>query len=144
VRGADLETSRRAALLIVRIEDRLEAGRLLTVKRVRLTFKGVPVLDAVEEVAARTGLRLRVDGDTAALEERTVTLDTGLTTVWEALAQFCRKAGLGEVPRVAGGLGEDGLTLVDGRGGEPPTHLAGSVRVRALPVREQAEGRQGF
>jgi hypothetical protein len=142
-RGTDLETSRRAGLLVVRIEDRLEVARLLTGTRVRLTFKDTPVLDAVEEVAARTGFHLQVEGDTAALEARTVSLDTGLTTAWEALAQFCRKAGLTEGPP-PGSLPGDGLSLADGRAAGPPTYLAGSVRVRALPARGKEEARQGF
>jgi hypothetical protein len=137
-RQANLEIRRRAEQLIRRIELAIEAARLLAGKRVRLVYKDTPVLDAVEDVAARTGLDVRVEGELSGLEGRTLTLDTGETTVWEALARFCRKAGLSEVspgPMPGTDLAEGVVRVTDGLALPLPTHLAGALRIRARPAR---------
>jgi hypothetical protein len=136
-RTADLEIRRRAEQLVHQIEVEAEAARLLAGKRVRLVYKATPVLEAVEDLAARTGLEVRVEGDLTTLKERTVTLDTGATTAWEALAAFCRKAGLAEPgtpARLEPDDAEGEISLVDARSAPLPCHLAGALRIRALPA----------
>jgi hypothetical protein len=146
VSTADLEVRRRAEVLIVRIEQRAEAARLLAGKRVRLIYKDTPLLEAIEDLAARTGFDLRIDEEAAGLEERRLTLDTGETTAWDALRLFCLKAGLSELgpPAQPGGaFAEDAIRLTDQRVETPPTHLAGAVRLRALPLGGAKSGLQG-
>lgn len=100
--SSDAEVRRRAEKLVRTIEGRLESARALEPTRLRLVYREKPVADALEDLARRTGLRIQLDGDSKKLPGRKVTLDTGETTLWEALAEFCRKAGLSErAPRPA-------------------------------------------
>ncbi len=140
-RTAELEIRRRAEQLVRRIEVEAEAARLLAGKRVRLVYKDTPVLEAVEDLAARTGLDLRIEGDAGDLEGRTLTLDSGETTAWEALAAFCRKAGLSEAGTAAppaDGM-EGAVRLADSRAAAPPTQRSGALRIRALPATGRAD-----
>jgi hypothetical protein len=140
---AELEVRRRAEALIVRIEQRAEAARLLAGKRVRLAYKDTPLLEAVEDLVARTGFDLHIDEEATGLEEWRLTLDTGATTPWDALRQFCLKTGLSELNPASqpnGALADNALRLTDRHVAPPPTHLAGAVRLRALPL---AGGKSG-
>ncbi len=140
VRNADLEVRRRAQQILARLERRLDAVRFLAPTRLCLTWKGTPLPQAVRELAARTGLDVRLDGDDAGLASRKLTLDTGDATLWEALDRFCRAAGLSEAPPgdsvnpTADQAADSALVLTGARTRRPPTHLAGSVRLRALPA----------
>lgn len=80
----DLETRRRSLLLIDRIEDRLAVDQLLQPTKIRLEFKGVPVGDALGQVAGATGLRLGVPVG----RDRLVNLDAGSLPYWEAWRRF--------------------------------------------------------
>jgi hypothetical protein len=164
LRGPDAEVRRRAAELIGRIELRLESERLLKTKRVRLVYKDTPVTEAVADLARQTGLAVRLDGDPRGLRGRRVTLDTGETTPWDALAKLCAGAGLREraaleppAPRLGQpiedirGGGRRRIVFVDGNSlnrffqadkpvlledgkGARPTARFGAVRFRALPA----------
>jgi hypothetical protein len=142
---ADLETRRRAEVLVVRVEQRAEAARLLAGKRVRLVYRDTPLVEAVEDFAARTGFDLRLDDDAAGQRERRITLDTGATTAWDALRQFCRETGLAEAgpPQPDDDLSDPTLRLTHERVMPLPTHLAGAVRVRALPLGSAKGGPPG-
>jgi hypothetical protein len=126
-------------------------------------------LQALDDFAKKTGAVIRVEGDRAALAGRTVTLDTGETSFWEAFPRFCRLAGLREdegapapdrpAPRQGGfsvtiGGGPrmastdvtnpapDRPLVLTVAAGEPPllpTHLAGGVRIRALRFAKPGE-----
>jgi hypothetical protein len=98
VEDEDIETSRRAAQLVRRIEHRLETARLLAPKRVHLVFKNTPVTEAAAEFSKQTGYRIHVEGDKAKLDARKITLDTGDVPFWNAYEAFCRAAGLVEKP----------------------------------------------
>jgi hypothetical protein len=146
VSSGDLEVRRRAESLIARIEQRAETARLLAGRRVRLVYKNTSPLNALDELAARTGFDLRIDGTPPA--ERPITLDTGETTPWEALRQFCRAAGLSELGlQPDEDLAGSTIRLTAERVEAPPTHLAGAVRFRALPLvsaKEAPAGARGF
>jgi hypothetical protein len=148
VSEAELEVRRRAEVLVARIEQRAEATRLLAGKRVRLVYKDRPLAEAVEDLAARTGFAVHLDVEAAGLDGRRLTLDTGETTLWDALQQFCRKAGLSESgPFAQEGdeLSEDAIRLTSERIDPPPTHLAGAVRLLALPsAKKGPQGTRGF
>ncbi|HZU38620.1 MAG TPA: hypothetical protein VFA18_22025 [Gemmataceae bacterium] len=92
----DLEVRRRAGDLAQQISKRLERDRLLAAPRVHLVFQDCPVKTALEELNKKTHLHVDFRGDDAALTDRRLTLDTGRVSVWEALEQFCGKAGLSE------------------------------------------------
>jgi hypothetical protein len=166
-RKGPLEVRRRAEALIRKIERRVEAARFLAPTKLRLVYKDVPLYDALTDTMLKTGLTIRLSGDTANLARRRLTLDTGELPFWEALDLFARKAGLTEVDEppappvvqgargmsvtvagvVAGGnaaravdvLGKTRprepvvLTFQEARMAPVPTHVAGPVRLRALP-----------
>ena len=156
----DPEVRRRTQKLLGEIERTVAAEHLLRPRRVRLVYRDTPVTEALADVMRETDLPLRVAGDATPLAKRRVTLDTGDTTLWDALAQFCRKAGLADGGLDAAALGDDRyeynldrrkivgfdrtawgnapradgpLLLTDGPWHEWPTCLAGAIRIRALP-----------
>ncbi len=161
--SADPEVRRRAVDLLITIEKRLETARFLAPRKVHLVYKDTPVLEAVEDLARKTGFAIRIEGDRAPLAGRKITLNVGPTSFWEALAVFCQKAGLVETAApvkklaqvrtgtsiviIGGGVGPrptDAMKPADSdkpreiilTAGTPPdlpTQLAGSLRVRALP-----------
>ncbi|MFN4260094.1 MAG: HEAT repeat domain-containing protein [Gemmataceae bacterium] len=156
---ADIEVARRAAVLTRVIEKRLETAQLLAPRRIRLVYQDVPLSTALADFAKQSGCTFRYDGIPAdTLATRRVSLDTGEVSFWEALEQFCQKAGVHEllqpaaiqeevikeiqkrqiimnrpyqpvVPQPTAGT----ITLADGPPTSLPTHLAGAVRVRAIP-----------
>jgi hypothetical protein len=157
--SAEPEKRRRAEDLLARIERRVETARILAPTRVRLAFKETPLSEAVQELAKRSGYAVRLQGDAETLKGRTVTLETGAVSFWQALDQLCAKGGLVEVtsvevplpqpinpvrrPRAPRGLplqimppavslGQ--LLLKDGKPQDVPTHYAGAVRVRTVPL----------
>ncbi len=94
--GSNLEARRRAEELVKVLESQVQSSKLLVASRVRLRYTNTPVLKAVADLAQKTGAQIRYIDDEAKLRERTVTLDTGDTTFWQAFDQFCAKAGLVE------------------------------------------------
>jgi hypothetical protein len=146
--GDDAEIRRAAGELITAIEQQAQTVGILAPRRFRLDLKEVSVADAVAELSRRSGYAVTLTGDTTALGGRKVTLQTGETTFWDALRQLCEQAGLNEAPHrpvpvgknMASGL--QPLELQAGKAGETPTHVAGSVRVRALS-RKEGESKEG-
>lgn len=92
--SADQETSMRAKGLLEKLSQAAESEKLLTPTRIRLEYKDTPVPEAVADLAKKTGFQIQLVGDTSKLAGRTITLDTGETTFWQAFDQFCQKAGL--------------------------------------------------
>jgi hypothetical protein len=88
---ADLETKRRAILLMERIEDRLIVEELMTATPVRLRFQDLPVEDALVEIEKQMGLRL---GNVTTMKR--ISLDTGVLPYWQAWRRFCVAAHLEE------------------------------------------------
>jgi hypothetical protein len=89
---ADLETKRRAVLIMERIEDRLLIDELTAATPLRLQFKDVLVEDALREVESRTGLSLGSVGGM----KRIAQCDTGELPHWQAWRKFCDAAGIQE------------------------------------------------
>lgn len=69
-------------------------AKALAGKKVHLKFDDTPLDKAVEQIAKETGYSLKLHDPEGKLKGKKVTLDTGKTTFWDALAQFCDKAGL--------------------------------------------------
>jgi hypothetical protein len=92
----DEETRRRALDLVQRIEKRLESALLAQPKLVRLVYTDTPVTQAVQDIGRKTGFNVQIEGDQTKLAGRKITLDTGEIPFWQAVDQFCLKAGLVE------------------------------------------------
>jgi hypothetical protein len=90
--NADLETRRRAVLVMERIEDRLVFDQALTATPIHLQYKNVPASDALRQAGEQTGLRLGV----LTGKERTLDLDSGPLPYWQAWRRFRTAAKLEE------------------------------------------------
>jgi hypothetical protein len=157
--GRDEETRRRAVELVLLIERRQESAQLTQPKMVHLVYTDTPVTQAVQDMARKTGFQIQIEGDQTKLANRKITLDTGDIPFWQAVDQFCLKAGLVErgssvipentTPNVYGmrvamasrieinGFGgprpETPLVFLEGKHQALPTYYGGAVRVRVLP-----------
>jgi hypothetical protein len=158
--GRDEETRRRAVDLVQLIERRQESAQLTQPKMVHLIYTDMPVTQAVQDMARKTGFQIQIEGDQTKLANRKMTLDTGELPFWQAVDQFCQKAGLVERgslvipentnPNVYGrraglGMGADvaigfggprpevPLVFLEGKPQALPTYYGGAVRVRVLP-----------
>jgi hypothetical protein len=92
----DPETRRRAADLIAKLEKHALAAKVLAPKKLHLTFKDTPVKEAVAQFARKSGYNISLHDPENKFKDRKITLDTGVTTFWQAFDQFCAKAGLTE------------------------------------------------
>lgn len=139
-RSTDRETARRADELVRRIEERVLAEQILAPKKVRLKVDGVSVADAVTQLSKVSGYPVQLRGNVAG---RTITLDTGETTFWEALDQLCAKAGLVLTPAPSGsnptGYSPYGqINIVPGLPALPPAPPLPPVRrIRIAPPLRQ-------
>lgn len=145
LRSPDAEVRRRAEELLERIGRRVEANAALTPTHVHLTYKNVPLAEAVADFARKTGYTVRLEGVPPG---RVVTLDTGKVTYWEAFGQFCTAAGVRERPEPVVNdprkpinlnappaeirFSPRAVILIDGRDTQPAGQ-AGNLLVRALP-----------
>jgi hypothetical protein len=144
-RGKDAEIRRRALELLKVIGKRVEMETLVGATRVHLVLRDTPVIEAVAQLAKQTRFDIQVGGDRLVLAKRTITLDTGPTTFWQALDQLCQKAGLverglalaeGKVLRWTdfNRINPDATLVLDGgQFRKLPTHYFKGVRIRTLP-----------
>src|SRR5262245_42355675 len=95
--STDMEVRRRSQELLEKIQGRVESARSVAAKKVQLSYKDKPVTEAVSDFSSKSGIPIELTGDTSKLNGRKITLDTGSVTFWEALDQFCDKAGLQEI-----------------------------------------------
>src|SRR5262249_4288458 len=63
-RSKDAEVRRRATRLLRQIENLAEAARLLASPRLRLVYKDTPLADAVADIEKKTGIAIKLEGDT--------------------------------------------------------------------------------
>lgn len=146
--SANPEAARRAALLLARIRRRADAA-LLVPKPVPLDYRNVPLAAAVADLKARTGINLVLDAERIADPQRLITCIADELPPWEALAAFCRAAGvcealLPELPIPDSGrtylppppeADEVPVALIDGQHDELPAVRSSAVRVQVLPPR---------
>jgi hypothetical protein len=157
------EIRRRAEGLVRRIERRLATAPARTPAQVRLVYKDTPLVEALADLRKKTGLTLNLDGAlpvgrTLTLDTGKVPLweafdlfcrKAGLCEVDDAPSAPAPPARGGISVTIGGRVGGVQPLSVLGklpteepiplklRAGEPgtvPTHLAGPVRVRALPA----------
>jgi hypothetical protein len=93
----DLEIRTRCEKLIDKLETKIAADKLLAPKKVHLKVKDVTVVQAIEQLQKLSGYPIQIDGDRTPLTKRTITLDTGEVTFWEAFDQLCDKGSLTQV-----------------------------------------------
>jgi len=95
-RGTDPEIRRRAERLAKLIEKRVETAQILEPKHVRLVCQDTTIGEALEDFSKQTGFTIQLGSEALKFVDRKITIDTGETTFWHALDQFCEKAGLVE------------------------------------------------
>ncbi len=98
----DVEVSKRAADLVAKIEKRAETVRVLAPKKVHLVYKETPLAEAAADFAKKSGYPISLLDPDGKLKDRTISLDTGDVTFWQALELFCDKAGLAEMDSAQG------------------------------------------
>ena len=135
----DAETRRRAEELVGKLSKLEETAKVLTPTTVRLVYKDTPVADAVADIAKKTGFQITLVGDTAKLADRKVTLDTGETTFWQALDQFCEKAGLVETGVAGRSIPVDERPRPLPAGRRAPAQPAPAKPAANAPVQPQAK-----
>jgi hypothetical protein len=94
--SADPELRARAATIAERIDRAVRSERLLVAPKLALKLDKVPLQQAVNEVANKTGLRFQVEPAKDTNLQRPVTLDTGEVPYWQAVHAFYDAAGLVE------------------------------------------------
>jgi hypothetical protein len=156
----DAEVSRRARDLMAGIEKRVLHASVLKATRVHLVGKNTPLTEVAADLEKKSGCPIHLNDPLNQLKGRRITLDTGETTFWDALAQLCRSAGLvesrttnpfnfnfqppngfpkGKMPEMApmgffvSAPGQ--VILTPGKGEPPPSDTSSSMRVC---VREKA------
>jgi hypothetical protein len=147
--GSDPEVRRRAETLVRRLEARALAQKVLMPSRVRLVYRDVLVREALEDVQRKTGAQFQLHDPDNRVAERRLTLDTGDTTVWEALDQFCRKAGLIETeaaeqsPEAIYGSRRVPFMPPGGGVGLPPAVRAQQIQVARMQMQLQLQVQMG-
>ncbi len=89
------EVARRAKRLLDRLRPRDSSSRLLRPRLITVSYRNTPLLFALADLKARTGLPLEFPMIQDPL--RLITCETGEVPVWEALDLFCRDASLREL-----------------------------------------------
>jgi hypothetical protein len=156
----DAEVRHRAEQALRSIERRIETERLLTPRRIKLTYRDTPLSDAIADLSKKSRVPITLEGD----GNRKITVETSETSFWDALAQFCDKAGVIErqngtlradnnmnerqillqqqvmiLKMQRGGYRRGGapaataIVLTNGKSQPAPTCITGALRIRALP-----------
>lgn len=94
LKSSDPEVRYRAEILTQAIERRELSARLLAPRKVRFDFHDSSLDSALGTVSDKIGLHLSKDPGVASAP---IDLQTGEIPLWEALDQFCQKAGLIDV-----------------------------------------------
>lgn len=161
-KSEDPEVRKRAEEIIPKIEIQAESKRILGPKRVQLVYKDTPLNEALADFQKKSGYTIHLHDPQGKLKERKITLDSGATSFWHALALFCDKAELREAsmedlmrmpqapavpaanPAPAPGapvgarpafvriLGQGQVILKDGKARPLPSDDRRAVRIRAL------------
>jgi hypothetical protein len=132
--SSDNEVRRRSEDLVKKIEKRVHSAQVLAARRVHLVYKDTPLAEAVADFSKKSSYRLNLLDPEGKLKDRTITLDTGDATFWQAFDLFCQKGGLVEAEA------QDILPLQPGVG--RPAGRVAPVPPVAPPAREAAPPRR--
>jgi hypothetical protein len=97
--SADLETRRRAVVVMERIEDRAIQREIVQASPLHLRFVDEPLDQALLAVQKQTNLFLGF-----AERKSRLTVDTGVLPYWQAWGAFCKAAHLEEYDRMSSGM----------------------------------------
>ncbi len=97
--SADLETRRRAVVVMERIEDRAIQSEIVQASPVQLRFLDEPLDQALLAVQKQTDLFVGF-----AERKGRLTVDTGVLPYWQAWGAFCKAAQLEEYDRMASAM----------------------------------------
>src|SRR5437764_1889652 len=142
----DMEGRRRAQELVSKLEKKALGAKILAPKRLRLTYKNTPLSEAIADFKKKSGYDIVLHDPDNKLKERTITLDTGDTTFWEAYDQFCAKAGLVEaspqdlLQPIPGGPGGGGIGVPGNQ--LPPLQIQPAKPIQKRPP-EKAPAQKG-
>ncbi|AWM36488.1 hypothetical protein GobsT_57030 [Gemmata obscuriglobus] len=100
LKSDDPEVRQRAAGVLFRLQRTAESTAMLAPKKLRLAYRATPLGTAVNDLSARTGVRIVLDTGRIANPLRTVTCETDELPAWEAIERFCAAAGLEEVHKL--------------------------------------------
>ena len=92
----DAEVRKRSLDLVSKIESRVIGARVLKPVMVHLKYKDTALTDAVADFRKKSGYDIVLHDPDDKLKGKTITLDTGKVTFWNALEQFCVRAGVTE------------------------------------------------
>jgi hypothetical protein len=153
-RSDNPEVRLRAAAIAIRVDRSSESSMRLTPRCVALDYHDLPLGTAVNDLRARTGLHIVLDGTRVANPLRKITCRTGQLPVWEAVEAFCRDAELRElfttdlelpkqtirrrgefIPLPDPRADSVAIVLMDGKPDRLPGSRSTAVRVIALPPR---------
>ncbi|HKI34595.1 MAG TPA: hypothetical protein VKA46_22255 [Gemmataceae bacterium] len=137
-KDGDGDVKSRAEALVKKVETKAAADKLLAPTKVKLVFKETPLADAIAEFNKKSGYTIVLHDPHKKLKERTVTLDTGEVTFWEAFDKFCEKADLveGTMQGPGGGLAPPPDQRVPVK---PPSPEKKEPPGRTTPPREKKE-----
>ncbi len=148
----DPELRRRAEAIAEKIDLAIRSERLLVAPKIALKLDKVPLQQAVDEVAKKTGLHFQLQATKNIDRRRPITLDTGEVPFWDAVDAFYKAAELveddnppaakpgniGQMGNIYSGYGS-GLRVVNspirlttGKS-RLPAATDKAIRVRALP-----------
>ncbi|HEV3437440.1 MAG TPA: hypothetical protein VG122_08775 [Gemmata sp.] len=151
-RSENQEIRDRAVIVLSKIQRTVDSVRL-TAKRVKLSYKDMPIGTALNDLRVQTGLNIILDPNRIANPLRRITCETKELPIWEALEAFCVSAGLREVfapeleivkpqnsprrgyvpPPPAPNADSIPVVLIDGKPDRLPGDRSTAVRVVALP-----------
>ena len=162
----DADLRRRIELVIQNIEKESENRKNLTVTKYRFQFENEQLSSAIAQINRKTKLQFYLDEKLVANPKRTITLDTGEVTIWEAVAKFMEAANLKDndnpvanQPQLNGmrqrqemmiwnggramnpNVPQNRIVLMDGKM-DSPLSASGLLRVRAL-AKEQGFKNRG-
>ena len=151
-RSENPEVRERASVLAVRLKRTVDSTSRLAPKRLKLDYKDIPLGTAINDLRARTGLPIVLDGTRVANPLRKISCETPDLPIWETVETFCQAAGLRElfvndlevpkqhIPRRGGFVPPPdpradsvAIVLMDGKPDRLPGERSTAVRVVALP-----------
>ena len=91
-KSSDAEIRRRAGVLIIKAERLAEAAAAMAPTKVHLRAVDVPLGEVVRDLGKQANVRILLAREPVDLPGRRVTLDTGATSLWEALDSLCLTA----------------------------------------------------
>jgi hypothetical protein len=148
-KSSDAEIRKRATTLVDRIEQRTETARQLAPTMVHLKYRNVALQEALADFRKQSGYNIVLQDPEGKLKDSRITLDTGKVSFWNALEQFCAKAGLveadpsrGLVP-VAPRLGLP-VRPAPGAAPVPPAAAPAPVPIEKVPPKPAKNGGPGL